>query len=132
MKFFFSHTLHKILFYIYIVTLIVLLSVKFSDRIKIPSFFLGIPSDKWIHATLFLPFMLSFRLGKIYRKELSLIQLYFFIALPFAAFCEGLHYFIPYRTFSIYDFYANAVGLIVGALISIPILQFKKNKKYDS
>jgi VanZ family protein len=128
MKFLFSQKLHKVLFYVYILILLTLLCVKFSDKIKIPSFFLGIPSDKWIHAILFFPFIILFRLGAIFQKELSLIQLYFLIALPFAAFCESLHYFIPYRTFSVSDFYANAIGLLIGTLISIPILRFKNKK----
>ncbi|MBI2257432.1 MAG: VanZ family protein [Flavobacteriia bacterium] len=74
-------------------------------------FFLGIRSDHWIHAILFSPFM--FFCFQIFEKKHFLIH--FFLGISLACFLESSHYFIPYRSFSIFDFFANLCGIIVGS-----------------
>ncbi|MES2587988.1 MAG: VanZ family protein [Bacteroidota bacterium] len=103
----------KFLFPIYLMAVIGLLVMNTSDSgIDLDFKILGINSDHWIHAIMFLPFMVFCRL--LFVKEKFLI--YLFLGIAFCSFCETLHYFIPYRTFSIFDFYANLTGLFVGSL----------------
>jgi hypothetical protein len=101
------------IFTVYIITVVILLSLDMSgSTIKIHRLIFGIPSDKYIHALLFLPFMII--CSNIYNRSNFIIHL--FIGLFFASICESLHYFLPYREFSIHDFYANAIGIMIGSL----------------
>ena len=103
----------KILFPLYISTVIFLLVMKTRNiEIDIDFTFLGIDTDHWIHAIMMSPFMIFCHI--IFERKKFLIYLFFGIA--FCSFCETLHYFIPYRTFSILDFYANLTGLFFGSL----------------
>ncbi len=104
--------LAKYTFPVYLIVIIVLLILPTKDSgINIHFNLLGIPSDKVIHATMFIPFMIFTK--QIFRETNFFIP--FFLGVFFASFCESLHYFIPYRDFSIYDFYANMTGLILGS-----------------
>jgi hypothetical protein len=103
----------KILFPFYISAVFFLLVMKTSNTgIDLDFTILGIDSDHWIHAIMMSPFMIFCRI--IFERKKFLIYLFFGIA--FCSFCETLHYFIPYRTFSILDFYANLIGLFFGSL----------------
>jgi VanZ family protein len=115
----------KKLFVLYILVLLTLLTVKISNNQNLPRIFLGIPMDKWVHMLLFSPLVLGWYLAQFTKRPLSLPYFVFFVALPFAALCESLHYFIPYRTFSIYDFFANSVGIAIGTLLTFLFLRNK-------
>jgi VanZ family protein len=104
--------LFKIALPIYLLLVIVLLVMPTSDTgIKLNFYFLGIRSDHWVHGIMFTPFMILCKLN--FKRENFIICLFFGIA--FAAFCESLHYFLPYRSFDIHDFYANLCGIAIGS-----------------
>lgn len=97
----------------YLLSVLVLLTIPTNDTgIDLDFYILGIRSDHYIHAILFLPFMVFFKL--IFRDTAFVIAL--FLGVFFASFCESLHYFLPYREFSIEDFYANLSGILFGSL----------------
>lgn len=85
--------------------------------------------DKWVHMLLFTPLVFGWYLADFTDKKISIVRFVFFIAIPFAAFCESLHYFIPYRAFSLLDFIANCTGISLGAILTYV---FIKNKNYLS
>jgi len=51
-----------------------------------------------------------------YRKEKMQFKQAVTSGILFAAFCESLHLWIPYRSFSGLDFVANICGLTIGIL----------------
>ena len=106
-----------ILFVIYIITLITLLVIPTSGTIKLDKTFLGIRTDHFIHATLFLPFMGYIWIKNLHKKSVTGFLTFYVAGMLFAAFCESLHYFIPYRSFDIQDFYANVTGLSIGCMV---------------
>jgi VanZ family protein len=104
----------KFIFPVYLLTVIYLLVMPTSNSgIDLNFSILGIRSDHWIHAIMMSPFMFFCFLLK---KDIHFI-IYLFIGIFFCSFCESLHYFIPYRDFSIQDFYANLSGLSFGSII---------------
>lgn len=103
----------RLLGLLYLLSVLVLLTIPTNDTgIDLDFYILGIRSDHYIHAILFLPFMVFFKL--IFRDTVFVIAL--FLGIFFASFCESLHYLLPYREFSIYDFYANLAGILLGSL----------------
>lgn len=102
----------KIAIPLYLFLVILLLVMPTSNSgIKLNFHFLGIRSDHWVHAILFLPFMILCSIN--FKKNQYIICLLFGIA--FASLCESLHYFLPYRSFDIHDFYANLSGITIGS-----------------
>lgn len=97
--------------YLSVIIILLVLPTKGSG-ININFTILGIPSDKIIHAIMFIPFMIFAQL--IFKRTNFFIP--FFLGIFFCSICETLHYFIPYRDFSIYDFYANITGLSLGGI----------------
>ncbi len=109
----FTGVIYKKLFYFYISCIIILLVLPLNGTIKLTDVYFGFRSDHIVHSLIFLPFMFLCFLGQITLKTLkSLI-----IGYSFAAFCESLHLFIPYRNASIYDFYANCFGITLSFLL---------------
>lgn len=111
----------RVFFPIYIISVIILLlfpSHKTGINLNFNLF--GIQSDKYIHAILFLPFLIFTRI--LFPRTNFFI--FFFWGVFFCSFCESMHYFIPYREFSITDYYANITGLTLGG---ISYLISKKN-----
>jgi glycopeptide antibiotics resistance protein len=107
-----SKKLFKIAFVIYLISVIILLILPANDTgIKLNFSFLGIRSDHWIHAIMFIPFMILCSMN-FNRKNFFI---FLFFAISFASFCESLHYFLPYRSFDIHDFYANIIGVLIGS-----------------
>lgn len=108
--------MRKLFIYLFVAYVLVLLTLLIipTDKtgIKLDFYLWGIRSDHYIHAILFLPFLVFCRV--IFDPKQW--PIHFFIGLGFCCFCEGLHYFIPYRDFSIEDFYANAIGMTIGLL----------------
>ncbi len=105
--------LFKIAIPVYLFLVVFLLIMPTSNSgIKLNFNFLGIRSDHWVHAIMFVPFMILCRIN--FKREQFIIFLFFGIA--FASLCESLHYFLPYRSFDIHDFYANLCGITVGSL----------------
>lgn len=105
--------------YFLAIILLLLLPPK-STGISLNFNFFGVQPDKVVHTIMLIPFMILMRFS--FPKTVFLIP--FFFGIFFCSFCETLHYFLPYREFSIYDFYANCTGLCLGSLIYL----FKKTE----
>lgn len=104
---------------LYFVTILFLLTKPISIGSGLKFHFLGIRSDKYAHALLFFPFsILIFHLLEFFQRKYSALKWYF-LGIILCASCESMHYFIPYRSFDIFDFVANFVGLSLGSLIYI-------------
>ncbi|TNE54718.1 MAG: hypothetical protein EP338_06160 [Bacteroidetes bacterium] len=100
-------------FIFYLLVVITLLVIQTSKTgIKLNFYFLGIRSDHYIHAIMLLPFLFFCR--QLFTRKDYLIH--WLIGISFCAFCEGLHYFIPYREFSLADFGANLIGMSLGSI----------------
>ncbi len=100
-------------FILYIVIVIILLTLNTSSsNIKIHRLIFGIETDKYIHTLMFVPFLVF--CNRLYKR--SDFFIHFFIGIFFASISESLHYFLPYRDYSIYDFYANSIGIITGSI----------------
>lgn len=108
-----------VLFILYIVVLITLLVIPTSGTLKLNKTIWGIRTDHVIHATLFLPFMGYIWISNLHKRAFSGFLKFYLAGILFAAFCESLHYFIPYRSFDVHDFYANVTGLSIGCIIFI-------------
>ena len=109
----------KFIYYLYISVIITLMLIKTNGRIKLATTIWGFRGDHFVHASIFIPYMII--IGLIYTKENNyfLISKKLPFAILFAVFCESLHLFLPYRTFSIFDFFANCIGLGMGLGLSI-------------
>lgn len=107
-------TLVRFIFASYLLLVVYLLVAKPTG--KIPSFdfsFWIIPDDKVKHVLLFIPYMLLNYFAAFKKPFLVL----FFIGIFVCSMAESIHYFLPYREFSIYDFLANSVGLSIGSVL---------------
>jgi VanZ family protein len=114
------------LFVIYLLTVISLLVIPFTD-LGMDEYIFGIRKDHYVHATMFLPFMGYFWItNKAQQSKIDFLKNYA-VGILFAAFCESLHYFIPYREFDIHDFFANFTGISAGLIVFI----FKSPKVFN-
>ena len=99
-------------FVLYLLVVVALLvSPMDGTGIRLTDHFLGIRTDHYIHTALFIPFLIFARL--LYPKTSFFVP--FFLGIFFCSICESLHYFLPYREFSMYDYLANLTGLTLGA-----------------
>lgn len=114
----------KFIYYLYISIIIILMLIKTDGKIKLAETIWGFRGDHFVHSSIFIPYMII--IGLIYSKENNrfLISKKLPFAILFAAFCESLHLFLPYRTFSIFDFFANCIGLGMGMVIHFLIKYF--------
>ncbi len=101
----------KLLFGVYLIAVFVLHVMKTDDVVDLNNYFLGIRRDHWAHGILFFP-MGFFALISLNKNQR--------LALVFTAFCclffESLQYFIPYRSFDIWDIVADSIGAGIGVL----------------
>ena len=111
----------KVLFRLYLFSIILLMMIRTDGKIKLAKTILGVRGDHFVHATLFIPYMLF--IGVIYYQKTNvyLLRNKLFYAIGFGAFCESIHLFLPYRTFSIFDFFANCFGIGLGMVLWILI-----------
>lgn len=72
----------------------------------------------------------SYIYAKNKARHYKAIIIYVIIGLVYAGFCEYIQQIIPGRAFNINDFIYNAVGIVLGTVISIPLLEYK-NGKYN-
>jgi VanZ family protein len=108
----FSSNVYKKFFYVYVTIILLLLVLPLNGTIRLSNFYFGFRSDHIIHCLIFTPFMLLGYLGRVAIMPKYLL-IYGFI---FASFCELLHVFIPYRQASIFDLFANFLGVFIGFL----------------
>lgn len=105
-----------ILFLLYILTLLTLLVMPTNESIKLNKYFLGIRTDHFIHASLFLPILPYFRFKLVKKVTATVFLKYFSACILFAVFCEFLQLFVPYRQFDPTDIVANVIGVSLGGL----------------
>jgi VanZ family protein len=85
------------------------------NKIKI----LAIRLDYLLHFLLFIPWMILARWRWARgEREKSVFLLAAGAGLFLAGFSEVIQIFVPYRSFSLHDFAANGIGLLIGAVIS--------------
>ncbi len=101
------------IYFVYLIVLIVLFVLPTKGTVRLNPTILGIRTDLFIHSMLFIPYYAFYVL---YRKEKMQFKQAIFSGVLFAAFCESLHLWIPYRSFSSLDFVANVCGLTIGIL----------------
>lgn len=79
--------------------------------------------DYFFHALAFSGWALF---GLLMRKKLIT---WFLLGLTFATLMEGLQYPLPYRVFNINDLIANAIGIVSGFVIFIPLFNLLTRSK---
>ena len=118
----------KFLFYSYIATILLLLVLPLNGTINLTNVYFGFRSDHIVHCLLFTPFISLCYLSVTTQKTGKLL-VYGYV---FAAFCETLHIFIPYRNASIFDFFANCIGISVGYLVFFVFLKWKVFSRFQA
>ena len=98
-------------FIVYLIVVFVLHVMKTDDVVDLNSYFLGIRRDHWAHGIIFFPmgFFALISLNKNQRLAFAVIVFCCF-------FFESLQYFIPYRSFDIWDIVADSIGAGIGVL----------------
>jgi VanZ family protein len=121
MQMIFTPNLLKKGFTIYITAIILLMLIPTGKHINLNHSIYGFRADHLVHSTIFLPYMLltgllnkHLKINEIVRKKLP-------IALGFGALCETIHLFLPYRTFSVFDYVANCFGITIGLVLFIGV-----------
>lgn len=105
------------LFYFYLFGLLTLMVIPTNGTIDLSGQYFGFRADHIVHSSVFFPFTLFFAFHLYNRKKTVSIIRFFFISFLLAGFFESLHYFLPYRTFSVFDFFANCIGISFGYLL---------------
>lgn len=101
------------LYFLYLIVLILLFVLPTKGTVRLNPTILGIRTDLFIHTMLFIPY---YALYLLYKKEKMQFKQAIISGIVFAAFCESLHLWIPYRSFSGLDLAANLCGLTIGIL----------------
>jgi len=75
--------------------------------------------DYFLHSTMFVPWMIFLLRSnnKWWKWLLS--------GLLFAAFVEGIQFFLPYRAYNVNDLVANMIGVVIGGIIILTVQRFK-------
>lgn len=116
----------RTLFVIYVICVLVLCLKHLKQLPDVPASFWGIPSDKWAHFLMFLPFPVLSRFsldfeGAEYRKKFFSAFAILAAGCAFAALTEYLQGLTPYRQTEILDFTADVIGM---SLSTIAVLIF--------
>lgn len=101
----------RIIFVLYLIALFGIHVMKTDGVVDLGSYFLGIRRDHWAHGTIFFPMgFLAFL--ALERNKFWAI----FITGFCCCFFETLQYFIPYRSFDVWDIVADTCGASIGIL----------------
>jgi hypothetical protein len=116
-----NNTFVRKLLYIYLSIILILMLMPTGKHINLNHSVYGFRADHILHSTIFVPYFLL--IGLINKKlPLNvLIKKKLPIVLGFGAMCETFHLFLPYRSFSIFDYFANCFGITIGLLLFIGI-----------
>lgn len=125
----------RILLIIYIIAVFVLCFANFSDTngLEFPKYIFGIPMDKAVHFTMFLPYPLlmyySFRRHDEKRLPFILFMIATFASgLAISGGTEIVQGLLGYRSEDPIDFLADCLGLLTGSFLTIVILFILKNR----
>ena len=117
---------YRFLLFVYLAILVVMVVVPLGalNTMLSDTFVLRLRLDYLVHALMFLPLLVLWRLS-FARHPLWLIIL---TGLTLAAGLEGIQYLLPYRAWNVNDALGNAVGVVLGcALVGAMDV-----KKYES
>lgn len=123
--------LERILFLLYIGAVAVLCFARFDGGLDLSSTIFGIPKDKVVHFTMFLPFPIIFclafyaRSGRPWRL-VGFLVMALALALVIAAGTEIAQAYIKYRSADITDFRADSLGALTGAFLVLIFAVIKK------
>ena len=110
----------KVILYTYLIGILLLIMLPLSDvssSLLTDNYVVTIRLDYLLHVILFLPFILLVRLTYLMPVLYVLM-----VGLVFAGICEGIQYFLPYRSFNINDLLANFIGIVTGILLLRPAI----------
>lgn len=122
------HTIPKALLIIYVTLVVVLSVVPFStpgtpfNDIHVFSLRL----DYLLHALVFIPLVSLWRLSWPAHP----VWLVLVFGLCLAAAAEGIHYFVPYRSYNINDLLGNIIGVVLGAAIFLLVNRLTAHKLF--
>lgn len=113
----------KIIFLVYIAAILFLCFGRFDSMEDIPRFILGVPSDKVVHFTMFIPFTFFVGLAFFFKYigKSKYIPVFIMAGMVmgflFAITTEVGQHYIPYREADPFDFIADALGIIFGGCL---------------
>lgn len=122
-------------FYLYLLTALILHVIPTGSAISFNEFEIGdLRLDYLLHTLVFLPWMPLIRLRSIQdKRNLSLKKsvIWLIAGILFAALCENVQIWIPYRSFNPLDLLFNISGILLGLLFfALPeswISRFKRS-----
>ena len=119
---------------IYLIAICVLCFADFDSVHGVPREFFGIPTDKWIHFLMFLPYpLLAFFSFKPHETSVSRVLLLLLAVLAFgvllAEATEIIQGYLPYRTKDEADLKSDCLGLVGGTFLTIIVLLLMPRKK---
>jgi VanZ family protein len=118
------------LFVLYLLSVIYLclMSVDPEEASLLPEFIFGIPTDKLIHFIMFFPLSpLLYLAGKSVVKGGITPFISMITSVAFASIVEYLQQLTGYRSFEIYDLFANWLSILISTLIIKIIINIRKN-----
>lgn len=101
------------------VSILILIAVLVPGR-SLPDVSIG-GYDKLIHIIMFMAWGVAVRLD--FDRKSFRFALFFVLGILFSAFTEIVQILVEGRSFDLYDMAADAVGLLIGLLISGPIVR---------
>jgi len=122
-----------IIFWAYILFLTIYSIVPTSDMtevVGIGGFKLRL--DYWLHLGAYFGvafLLIIWRINDLVEKRLSFVFLTFLACISYAYITEIIQFFIPSRAYNIYDFVANASGVILAYLLFILFKEKLKQSK---
>ena len=125
--------LFRVLFFMYLASVLLLCFGKFSSAPSVPLKLFGIPTDKLVHFCMFFPFpILSFLAFDRFTETVSRTLVFTGITLAagilLALFTEwGQAYLTNYRSGDLWDLLADILALILSSLLVI-FLDIRKQK----
>lgn len=99
------------LFILYLGVVLFLHVMHADDFTELEEYFLGLRTDHWLHAIMFIP--LGFLVHYVFVNRKILIGFTLFCCFFF----ETLQYFLPYRSFDITDIFSDITGTAIGLIL---------------
>ncbi len=122
----------KLLFPLYVIGLVLVHALPHSSgTIAFNKLYFGpLRGDYLLHAAVFLPWMFLILAVNNQRPFGGLKYIVALVAgILIAAACEGLHYWLPYRSFNPMDLVFGVSGVVVSALMVLPLILTQNAKR---
>lgn len=117
-------TISRILLILYVIAVGILCFSRFNTGIDLSSTWFGIPKDKVVHFTMFLPYpILMYAAFFRYEKRPARLILFLIIVIAAGMILAGATELIQgelkYRSADIMDFRADSLGIFTGSIITL-------------